>query len=89
MECIGILGCLTLPELDFNEVFQQFELLPWIKNMLIPGKTEDDMVLEIVILLGTAACDEDCAMLMCKEGILISLIELLKGLIDKFSYIII
>ncbi|EEB13642.1 Kinesin-associated protein, putative [Pediculus humanus corporis] len=79
MECIGILGCLTLPELDFNEVFQQFELLPWIKNMLIPGKTEDDMVLEIVILLGTAACDEDCAMLMCKEGILISLIELLKA----------
>ncbi|KAK6618968.1 hypothetical protein RUM44_003349 [Polyplax serrata] len=79
MECVGILGCLTMPELDFNEVFQQFQLVPWIKNALIPGKMEDDMVLEVVILLGTAACDEDCAMLMCKADILVALIELLKA----------
>lgn len=68
-----------MPELDFNQVFQQFQLVPWIRNALYPGKTEDDMVLEVVILLGTAACDEDCAMLICKADILVSLIELLKG----------
>ncbi|KAL0273934.1 UNVERIFIED_CONTAM: hypothetical protein PYX00_006494 [Menopon gallinae] len=79
LECVGILGCLTMPELDFNEVFQQFHLIPWIRNALIPGKNEDDLVLEVVVLLGTAACDEDCAMLMCKADILVSLIELLKA----------
>jgi hypothetical protein len=37
------------------------------------------LVLEVVVLLGTAAADESCAMLLCKADILLSLIELLKG----------
>jgi hypothetical protein len=45
----------------------------------IAGKYEDDLVLEVVVLLGTAAADEGCAMLICKADILLSLIELLKG----------
>lgn len=32
------------------------------------------------MFLGTAAYDEDCARLLCKADILLSLIELLKGL---------
>ena len=44
------------------------------------GKAQDDIVLEIVIFLGTAAHDEDCARLLCKADILLSLIELLKGM---------
>lgn len=47
---------------------------------LIAGKAQDDLVLEAVIFLGTAAADEDCAQVMCKADILLSLIELLKGL---------
>lgn len=43
------------------------------------GKREDDLCLEVVVLLGTAACDEACAMLLCKADILLSLIELLKA----------
>jgi hypothetical protein len=45
----------------------------------VSGKYEDDLVLEVVVLLGTAAADEGCAMLLCKADILLSLIELLKG----------
>jgi len=37
-------------------------------------------VLEIVILLGTAAMDEACANLFCKAEVLQDLIELLKGI---------
>lgn len=47
--------------------------------LLFVGKAQDDLVLEIVIFLGTAAYDEDCASLLCKADILLSLIELLKG----------
>lgn len=47
--------------------------------LCIAGKYEDDLVLEVVVLLGTAAADEGCAMLLCKADILLSLIELLKG----------
>ena len=39
----------------------------------------DARCMEVVVLLGTAACDEDCAMLMCKSEIVTALIELLKG----------
>lgn len=42
-------------------------------------------MLEIVIFLGTAAYDEDCARLLCKADILLSLIELLKGLYNNLS----
>jgi hypothetical protein len=51
--------------------------------LCIAGKYEDDLVLEVVVLLGTAAADEGCAMLLCKADILLSLIELLKGKLES------
>jgi hypothetical protein len=50
-----------------------------LSDLCVSGKYEDDLVLEVVVLLGTAAADEGCAMLLCKADILLSLIELLKG----------
>ncbi|KDR23691.1 Kinesin-associated protein 3, partial [Zootermopsis nevadensis] len=79
VECVGVLGSMTLPDLDFSQLMQRFNLIPWIQNILVPGKYEDDLVLEVVVLLGTAAADEGCAMLLCKADILLSLIELLKA----------
>ncbi|PSN55423.1 Kinesin-associated protein 3 [Blattella germanica] len=79
VECVGVLGNMTIPDLDFSQLMQRFNLIPWVQNILVPGKFEDDLVLEVVILLGTAASDEGCAMLLCKADILLSLIELLKA----------
>jgi hypothetical protein len=79
VECVGVLGNMTLPDLDFCQLMQRFNLIPWVQNILVPGKYEDDLVLEVVVLLGTAAADEGCAMLLCKADILLSLIELLKA----------
>ncbi|GFG35983.1 hypothetical protein Cfor_03566, partial [Coptotermes formosanus] len=79
VECVGVLGNMTLPDLDFCQLMQRFNLIPWVQNILVPGKSFDDLVLEVVVLLGTAAADEGCAMLLCKADILLSLIELLKA----------
>ncbi|XP_024944929.1 kinesin-associated protein 3 isoform X2 [Cephus cinctus] len=79
LEIVGVLGNLALPDLDYSQILQRCNLIPWIRNNLVPGKAQDDLVLEVVIFLGTAACDEDCARLMCKADILLSLIELLKA----------
>lgn len=68
-----------MPELDYCEVLQQFGLVPWLQDRLQPDHAEDDVLLAAVVLLGTAACDEDCAVLICKAAILSALIELLKG----------
>ncbi|CAK9802123.1 Kinesin-associated protein 3 [Anthophora quadrimaculata] len=79
LEIIGVLGNLELPDLDYSQILHRCDLIPWIRNNLVPGKAPDDLVLEIVIFLGTAAYDEDCARLLCKADILLSLIELLRA----------
>lgn len=79
VECVGVLGNMTIPDLDFSQLMQRFHMIPWLTGVLLPGKHEDDLVLEVVILLGTAATDEGCATLFCKADVLLSLIELLKA----------
>ncbi|KAK7872396.1 hypothetical protein R5R35_007010 [Gryllus longicercus] len=79
VECVGVLGNMTIPDLDFSQIMQRFNMIPWITSVLVPGKHEDDLVLEVVVLLGTAASDEGCATLFCKADVLLSLIELLKA----------
>lgn len=79
IECLGILGNLSVPDLDYSAILNNFNLIPWIVNILIPGKFTDDIVLDAVIFLGTVACDESCAMILCKADVILSLIELLKA----------
>lgn len=80
VECIAVLGNLSLRELDFSQLIQSNNLLPWIKSSLTLGKEKDDMILQIIIFLSTSATyDELNAMLMCKAGIMLALVELLKA----------
>jgi hypothetical protein len=80
IESIGVLGNLALPELDYSQLLQSHNLIPWIRKTLVPdGKTKDDLVLDTVVFLGTCATDELCAMLLCKAEVISSLIELLKA----------
>lgn len=79
IECLGILGNLSLPDLDYSAIIENFALIPWIRKVLVPGNFTDDLVLDTVVFLGTCACDEACAMLLCKADIVLSLIELLKA----------
>ncbi|XP_046474906.1 kinesin-associated protein 3 isoform X1 [Neodiprion pinetum] len=79
LEIVGVLGNLTLPDLDYSQILRRCNLIPWIRNNLVPGKAQDDLVLEVVIFLGTAAYDEMCARLLCKADILLSLVELLRA----------
>ncbi|XP_039278704.1 kinesin-associated protein 3 [Nilaparvata lugens] len=78
-ECIGILGNLTLPDINYCQLLNEYNLIPWIKSNLVTGKAKADIVLEVVIFVGTAAGDEACSSLLCKADILLSLVELLKA----------
>jgi len=70
---------------DHSSIPKAINLHNFIYPVCIAGKYEDDLVLEVVVLLGTAAADEGCAMLLCKADILLSLIELLKGKMESLS----
>ena len=45
----------------------------------ISGIAEDDLVLEVVILIGTVSLDDECATVFAREGIIQMLIDLLNG----------
>lgn len=47
--------------------------------LILPGAAEDDLVLEVVIMIGTVSMDDSCAALLAKSGIIPALIELLNG----------
>lgn len=79
VECVGILGNLALPDLDYTQLLQNFELVRWIKTVLGQGASKDDLVLDTIVFLGTCACDEACALLICRADIVLALIELLKA----------
>ncbi|XP_067640565.1 kinesin-associated protein 3 isoform X4 [Eurosta solidaginis] len=79
VECLGILGNLSLADLDYSQILQNFQLIPWIRDVLVPGAKLDDMVLDTIVYLGTCAHDEICALLFCRAKVVLSLIELLKA----------
>ncbi|XP_062138534.1 kinesin-associated protein 3 [Drosophila sulfurigaster albostrigata] len=79
VECLGILGNLALTDLDYSQILQNFQLIPWIRQLLVPCARMDDLVLDTIVYLGTCACDELCALLFCRAKVVLSLIELLKA----------
>jgi hypothetical protein len=78
MECVGILSNLNLPELDWAEIFKHFDMLKWVEKTIRSNNADPELVLQVVVLLGTAAADEGCARLLCESNVMSALIELLK-----------
>ncbi|KAL4660150.1 kinesin-associated protein 3-like [Arapaima gigas] len=77
IECLGTLANLIIPELDWELVLKEYNLVPFLKDHLKPGSAEDDLILEVVIMIGTVSMDDSCAAMFAKSGIIPALIELL------------
>ncbi|KAM8838685.1 kinesin-associated protein 3-like isoform 1-T1 [Synchiropus picturatus] len=79
LECLGTLANLTIPELDWELVLKEYNLVPFLKEKLRHGSAEDDLILEVVILIGTVSMDDACAAMLAKSGVIPALIELLNA----------
>ncbi|XP_070816255.1 kinesin-associated protein 3a [Chaetodon trifascialis] len=79
IECLGTLANLTIPDLDWALVLKEYNLVPYLKDRLKPGSAEDDLILEVVIMIGTVSMDDSCAAMLAKSGIIPALIELLNA----------
>ncbi|MCI4386165.1 hypothetical protein PGIGA_G00059200 [Pangasianodon gigas] len=79
IECLGTLANLTIPDLDWELLLREYNLVPYLKERLKPGSAEDDLILEVVILIGTVSMDDSCAAMLAKSGIIPALIELLNA----------
>ncbi len=65
--------------MDFARILKEFQLIDWMKSRLVASSGEDDLILEIVVFVGTCAADEAAAMYICRSGVLPALIDLLKA----------
>ncbi|XP_068196083.1 kinesin-associated protein 3-like isoform X2 [Antennarius striatus] len=79
LECLGTLANFTIPDLDWELVLKEYNLVPYLKDRLKPGSAEDDLILEVVIMIGTVSTDAACAAMLAKSGIIPALIELLNA----------
>ncbi|XP_018532192.1 kinesin-associated protein 3a isoform X1 [Lates calcarifer] len=79
IECLGTLANLTIADLDWALVLKEYNLVPFLKDRLKPGSAEDDLILEVVIMIGTVSMDDSCAAMLAKSGIIPALIELLNA----------
>ncbi|XP_068216893.1 kinesin-associated protein 3 isoform X3 [Palaemon carinicauda] len=79
LECVGVLGNLSFPDLDYCQLLSKYNLINWIKDSLQPDAVEDDLALEVVVLLGTIASDQSAAELIVETGILHALVNLLNA----------
>ena len=52
LEDMGILGNLNIPDLDYELLLKEYNLVDWIRSKLGPGAAEDDVVLEVIIIVG-------------------------------------
>eukprot|EP00047_Mylnosiga_fluctuans_P022251 m.116739 g.116739 ORF g.116739 m.116739 type:complete len:798 (-) comp9189_c0_seq1:179-2572(-) len=79
VEVVGILANLLIPDFNYEKLMEEYGLLDFIVQRLLPGAALDDLVLEIVVLVRTLLADDGCAQMMAKSGVIESMIELLRA----------
>ena len=82
-ESLGLLSnMMNVPTIDWINLFQSYHIWEWAeKRMNVESNyCEDDLVLDVVLLLGTAATQESCAhYLLSDPNFLSSLIQLMQA----------
>lgn len=78
-EVVGTLANLTIADIDYQALMEEYKLVDWIKSKLKPNSTEDELTLNVVVLVGTLCADDACAEVLAKSDIIQILIELLHG----------
>lgn len=79
VEVVGTLGNLNISGIDYSMLLNEYGLVNWIKTKLLSNTTQDDLVLDIIVLVGTVCTDDDCASLLSQSDIINVLIQLLNA----------
>ena len=68
VEVLGVLGNLTKYDLPkrttYSDIIEKYDLIEFLSNQLIPGAQHDDVILQIIILIGVFATEREAARIM-------------------------
>ena len=78
IEVVGTLGNLALPEFGYDTLIDEHDILGFLEKNLLPNNTDDDMLLEAIIFVGTI-CSEHTASRLVSSKIIQLLLMVLSG----------
>ena len=68
VEVLGVIGNLTRHDLPdgttFSDLIEKYNLVDFMQNYLAPGMSQDDVVLNLIIIVGTFAAEREAARIM-------------------------
>jgi len=70
VELVGLLAQLVFPNVSYADLIVQHGLVEFCLKHLMPGFAEDDLVLEIIIMLGTLAADPQAAPMLANHRLI-------------------
>jgi len=76
VEVLGTLGNLSIPEVDFEALVTEHGLIEFLAAAIRPDVVEDDILLEVVVFLGTL-CTAKTAPLITQTALVPALLELI------------
>ena len=74
-----MLGNLNVHDCDFSQMLSDYSLTDFLYKHLLPGYTEDDVVLEVIIFVGAIAEDPRCAPVLAKSRLIQAMFDVLQG----------
>lgn len=61
VELLGLLANMTMTDIPFSQILIDFDMITFLHKHLAQGASEDDIILEVVIFIGTCVLDPKCA----------------------------
>eukprot|EP00002_Diphylleia_rotans_P030578 TRINITY_DN6297_c0_g1_i1.p1 TRINITY_DN6297_c0_g1~~TRINITY_DN6297_c0_g1_i1.p1 ORF type:complete len:735 (+),score=171.51 TRINITY_DN6297_c0_g1_i1:274-2478(+) len=77
VEVAGTLANLSYGDVKYSKLVEEFELLPVFTKFMSPSISEDDILLEVIMLIGTFAGDSKCCSLFARSRVISSLYEIM------------
>jgi hypothetical protein len=77
VEILGTLANLSNAEIPFAQILLDYDFLNFLQQHLQPGFSEDDIVLEVVIFIGTCANDPKCSPILATSRLIQALYDLM------------
>eukprot|EP00656_Telonema_subtile_P049943 TRINITY_DN6335_c0_g1_i2.p1 TRINITY_DN6335_c0_g1~~TRINITY_DN6335_c0_g1_i2.p1 ORF type:complete len:692 (-),score=245.79 TRINITY_DN6335_c0_g1_i2:174-2249(-) len=77
VEVLGTLGNLTGKEVDFPALIHEYGLIAFFEQHLRSGVVEDDILLEVIVFIGTVCHDPQVAPMVANSSLVQALFDLL------------
>eukprot|EP00297_Palpitomonas_bilix_P002593 CAMPEP_0113875954 /NCGR_PEP_ID=MMETSP0780_2-20120614/5217_1 /TAXON_ID=652834 /ORGANISM="Palpitomonas bilix" /LENGTH=782 /DNA_ID=CAMNT_0000861977 /DNA_START=147 /DNA_END=2495 /DNA_ORIENTATION=+ /assembly_acc=CAM_ASM_000599 len=76
VECLGVLGNCVDERISWAKIAEDLDMVSFLHKHLVPGFSEDDIVLEIIVILGTLCLDADVGEVLGNERLMGAFVEI-------------